>query len=113
MEEAGLCPDWVKSAGALRLTGGIAVQVGEDRELARRGSDSAKVESCEARHVIRGASGRVRVGAGYLEAICARSAEERGAAGQGVLASHGKASGPRIDDKLIHHSLRLLIRAEG
>jgi hypothetical protein len=52
VDDAVLCPDCVKDADAIRLSGGLTVEVGHDRLLVRRGSDVVEVLAGEVRHLV-------------------------------------------------------------
>ena len=52
MELAALCPDCARTADAIRLAGGLTVEVQEDRLLVRRGSAVVEVLPREVRHLV-------------------------------------------------------------
>jgi hypothetical protein len=51
-EQAIVCPDCIGASDAIRLTGGLTVEVGEDRLLVRRGSAVVEVFPHEVRHLV-------------------------------------------------------------
>jgi hypothetical protein len=52
IEQAVVCPDCVGAADAIRLAGGLMVEVGEDRLLLKRGSAAVEVLPHEVRHLV-------------------------------------------------------------
>jgi hypothetical protein len=46
-----VCADCVRTADAIRLSGGLTFEVDEDRLLVRRGGATVEVPSHEARHL--------------------------------------------------------------
>ena len=52
MELAALCPDCARTTDAIRLAGGLTVEVREDRLLVRRGGAVVKVFPHEVRHLV-------------------------------------------------------------
>jgi hypothetical protein len=50
MEQAVVCPDCIGAADAIRLSGGLTVEVEEDRLLVRRGSAAVEVFPYEVRY---------------------------------------------------------------
>jgi hypothetical protein len=51
-EQAVVCPDCAKTADAIRLSGGLTVEVHEDRLLLQRGSAVVEVLPHEVRHLL-------------------------------------------------------------
>jgi hypothetical protein len=52
MERAVLCPDCAETAEAIRLAGGLTVEVQGDRLLVRRGGSAVEVLPHEVRHLV-------------------------------------------------------------
>lgn len=52
IEDAVLCPDCVRVADAIRLSGGLTVEVREDRLLVQRGSAEVEVFPHVERHLV-------------------------------------------------------------
>ena len=52
IDNAILCPDCIRATDAIRLAGGLTVEVGEDRLLVRRGDDVVEVLPAEVRHSV-------------------------------------------------------------
>jgi hypothetical protein len=47
-----VCPDSVRTGDAIRLVGGLTVEVREDRLVLRRGSATVEVPPGEVRHLV-------------------------------------------------------------
>ena len=52
VEQAVVCPDWVRKEDAIRLPGGLTVEIGENRLLLRRGRTEIEALPHEVRHII-------------------------------------------------------------
>lgn len=51
IDDAVLCPDGIRVKDAIRLAGGLTVEVGEDRLFVRRRDDVVEVLPGEVRHL--------------------------------------------------------------
>lgn len=52
IEQAVVCADCIRAEDAVRLAGGLTVEVGDDRLLVRRGSAWVEFLTREARHLV-------------------------------------------------------------